>query len=59
MTHNVRSRLPAEIAAQLSEAELEELSRRLELQDRLASHLRTLPLRDEEPSLAESLERER
>jgi hypothetical protein len=59
MTNDVRTRLPIEIASQLSKEECEELARRLEVQDRLALRLRTLPLRDEEPSLAVSLERER
>lgn len=59
MTNDVRGRLPAEIAGQLSEDEREELARRLEVQDRLVVHLRALPLREEEPSLGVALERER
>jgi hypothetical protein len=59
MTDDVRKRLPAEIAVQLTEAEREELVRRLAVQDRLATRLRTLPLADLEPSPAAALERER
>jgi anti-sigma factor RsiW len=59
MMDDVRRRLPAEIAGQLSADEREELARRLEVQDRLATRLRVLPLGEEEPSLAVSLERER
>jgi hypothetical protein len=59
MTDDVRKRLPAEIAAQLTETEREELERRLAVQDRLASRLRTLPLEGAEPSSATALERER
>lgn len=59
MNYDVQSRLPAEISTQLSDAEREELAARLAVQDQLAAHLRTLPHRNEEPSLAVSLERER
>lgn len=59
MKDDVLRRLPPEIAAQVSDTEQEELARRLELQDRLAGQLRALPLRETEPSLAVSLERER
>lgn len=58
MNQDVRRRLPAEIAGQLSDEEWKELAQRLAVQDRLASHLRALPLREQEPSLAGALERE-